>query len=268
MNAFDIIFAYFNKLHWLLMRCVCYPWEYLHFKLYNQVKEVGCIDCYCSDNNKVFGNGKTLSAVMKVCSLYKHYNGLEYIDFNGKKHCNNIRIYSNLELRGVPFTPLVNLKQIVSYTENRQPDDIAIFLIDEANSVLNSRNFKNNLSFDVVKSIVTCRHYGIYLVLVGQRFNYLDAFVRDMCDRVIMCRYSPFFRLLSHYAYNAYDLNSGNATPRCVAYDLACVKHKYFGLYDTLGEVSNLAYDNSYDQRIREVPNPFEKQKKRGRKNV
>ena len=148
MNTLDIIFQYFNRLHWVLWRCFAYPFEVYKYKLKNKVKEVGCIDCYCSDNNKVFGNGKTLSAVMKVVSLYQQYNGLYWYDFDGVKHTNNIRVYSNLKLRGCPYTSLVNLQQIVYYTENRDSDDIAIFLIDEANSVLNSRNFKSNLNYN------------------------------------------------------------------------------------------------------------------------
>lgn len=253
MTVFTIILGYINKLYWILYRCFVYPVEYFRYKLYNKVDCLGCIDCYCSDNNKVFGNGKTLSAVMRVYSLYNKYQGKTFIGFDGKPHTNNIIIYSNLDLKGVPFVPLTNLQQITYYIENRQSDDVAFFLIDECNSVMNSRNFKSNLNMDTIKSIVTCRHYNIYMCLVGQRFNYLDAFVRDMCDRVIMCRYSPFLRLLSHYTYNAYDVNMGVQDAKCVAFALQIVKKKYFTYYDTLGEVRSLSYDNSIEDRVRDL---------------
>ncbi len=213
--------------------------NYFRYKEYNMPRDVGLIDGYVAHTSKVFGCCKTLSAVVKVHRLYHRYNGKRTYDYK----CKNphwltwkVNVIANLDIKDVPVTPFRNMNQLVKLADQDNSETYNIVLIDECNAVLNSRTFKDNLqNEEQIKSLVTCRHNNMYIILVGQRFRYLDALVRNIMDRVIECRHIPIVNTVIHYIYSAYDLETCD-NPRLVrrlTWDFVHIADWQYKLYDT-----------------------------------
>lgn len=213
--------------------------NYFRYKEYNMPRDVGLIDGYVAHTSKVFGCCKTLSAVVKVHRLYHRYNGKKTYDYK----CKNphwltwkVNVIANLDIKDVPVTPFRNMNQLVKLADQDNSETYNIVLIDECNAVLNSRNFKDNFqNEEQIKSLVTCRHNNMYIILVGQRFRYLDALVRNIMDRVIECRHIPIINTVIHYIYSAYDLETCD-NPRLVrrlTWDFVHIADWQYKLYDT-----------------------------------
>ena len=199
----------------------------------------------------LFGKGKTLSAVHKVTSLYKKYNNkVVYDDLRGKWVTQRINIISNVDLIGTPYTPFVSLRQIVDVAEtvrayDEQHDTLTCTLVlgDEFSVQLNSRTFKTNIDPLFLNALLTCRHHHISLYYTSQRFNHVDALLRQVTSRVISC--DKQWRFLVHREYDAYQLEY--ATDPTLVRPLRrfgwFVKDKDYHAYDTLACVDNLAKD-------------------------
>lgn len=209
--------------------------------------QTGKLICYVA----LFGKGKTLSAVHKVTSLYRKYNNkVVYDDFRGKWVTQRINIISNVDLIGTPYTPFVSLRQIVDVAEtvrayDEQHDTLTCTLVlgDEFSVQLNSRTFKTNIDPLFLNTLLTCRHHHISLYYTSQRFNHVDALLRQVTSRVISC--DKQWRFLVHREYDAYQLEY--ATDPTLVRPLRrfgwFVKDKDYHAYDTLACVDNLAKD-------------------------
>ena len=186
--------------------------NYFRYKEYNYPSDIGVIDGYFAHTNKVFGCCKTLSAVVKVYKLYHKYNGKKTYDYRSQSPhwiTWNVNVIANVDIDGVPVIPFKNLDQLVALADQDNSEMYNIVLIDECNAVMNSRNFKNNFqNEEQIKSLVTARHNNMYLIMVGQRYRYLDALVRGIMDRCIECVHVPLINTVIHYCYSAYDLES------------------------------------------------------------
>lgn len=225
--------------------------NYFRYKEYNYPRDIGVIDGYVAHNDKVFGCCKTLSGAVKVYDLYHRYNGAVTYDYksdNPRWITWKVNIISNLEINGIPVTPFRNMDQLVRLGKQDNSSTYNIVLIDECNAVLNSRNFKNNFqNEEQIKSLVTCRHNNMYVILVGQRFRYLDALVRNIMDRVIECRHIPLLNTVIHYIYSAYDLETCD-NPRMVrrlTWDFRHIADWQYKLYDTKALVNLIAKEKS-----------------------
>lgn len=235
----------------LLRSLVVNSINFIRYKEYNYPRDIGVIDGYVAHTSKVFGCCKTLSAVAKVQRLYNRYNGARTYDYKCKEpHWIEwkVNVIANLEIDGIPVTPFENMQQLVNLGEQDNSSTYNIVLIDECNAVLNSRNFKNNFqNEEQIKSLVTCRHNNMYLILVGQRFRYLDALVRNIMDRVIECRHVPLFNTVIHYVYSAYDLETCD-NPRMVkklAWDFMHIPSWMYKIYDTKALVNLITKSES-----------------------
>ncbi len=229
--------------------------NYFRYKEYNMPRDVGLIDGYVAHTSKVFGCCKTLSAVVKVHRLYHRYNGKRTYDYK----CKNphwltwkVNVIANLDIKDVPVTPFRNMNQLVKLADQDNSETYNIVLIDECNAVLNSRNFKDNFqNEEQIKSLVTCRHNNMYIILVGQRFRYLDALVRNIMDRVIECRHIPIVNTVIHYIYSAYDLETCD-NPRLVrrlTWDFVHIADWQYKLYDTKALVQLITKSKSKSSR-------------------
>lgn len=241
-------FFWFN-MDRLLRSLVVNSFNYYRYKEYNYPKDIGVIDGFFAHTNKVFGCCKTLSAVVRVYNLYNRYNGKSTFDYR----CKNphwitwkVRVISNVDIEGVPVVPFENLDQLVKLSEEDCSDIYTIVLIDECNAVLNSRNFKNNFqNEEQIKSLVTCRHNNIYMIMVGQRYKYLDALVRGIMDRCIECTHLPLFNTVIHYAYSAYDLENCD-NPQYIKrlwWSFSYVFSWQYKLYDTKALVDLISHE-------------------------
>lgn len=199
----------------------------------------------------LFGRGKTLSAVHKVCSIYRAKNGLRVYCPRRKKWVKQVvRIVSNVHLVGVPYEKLDSLKQVVMSTDTiRDEDDsndtltVTFVLIDEAGSELNSRAFRDNIDPLLLNSILTCRHWNISIIYTAQRFSHVDALLRQVTSYVLSCE--KVWRFQFQKKYDAWELEQA-ATPAnvsCKAILCWFVRDKDYKAYDTYDCVDKLKKD-------------------------
>ena len=222
--------------------------NYFRYKEYNYPHEVGTISGYVAHTNKVFGCCKTLSAVYHVYQLYQKFNGAETFDYRSSSPQWvkwKVEVISNLDIKGIPVVPFENLNQLVKLSERDNRDIYTIVLIDECNAVFNSRNFKTNFqNEEQIKSLVTCRHNNMQLILVGQRYKYLDALVRNIMDNVYECVHIPLFNTVVHYVYSAYDLETID-NPQLIKklyWKFIYIQDWVYKLYDTKALVNLISH--------------------------
>lgn len=196
----------------------------------------------------LFGKGKTLSAVRYVITKYKRYNDRKIFDANRMKWVTQkVHIISNVDLLTVPYERFEGLAQIVQASERFKKIDAendtltCIFVLgDEFSVQLNSRKFKDNIDPLFLNTLLTCRHHHITLVYTSQRFNHVDALLRQVTSFVVAC--NKCWRIMVHGEYDAFALE--NATDPTLITPLRrfgwFISNKDFGAYDTLACVDNL----------------------------
>lgn len=217
--------------------------EWMRYKLW-RICKTGKIIAYVG----LFGMGKTLSAVHYVAGKYKKYDGRKIYDFARRKWVTQcIQIISNVELNGIPYEKFTGLVQIVQAARDYKKIDAendtltCIYVLgDEFSVQLNSRNFKSNIDALFLNTLLTCRHHHISLVYTSQRFNHVDALLRQVTSFVVSC--NKKWRFMVHGQYDAYELE--NAT------DVSLIRpqrrfgwfigDKDYNAYDTLACVDNL----------------------------
>lgn len=195
----------------------------------------------------LFGKGKTLSAVHKVVSAYRRYDGKKVWCSRRKKIViQRIKVISNVSL-SIPYEDFVSLEQIVLAAEhNREYDDehdtltVTLVLGDEFSVQMNSRNFKTNIDPLFLNTILACRHYYISLYYTAQRFGHVDALLRQVTSYVVDC--DKFWRFQRLKLYDAWDLENAASTKMVTPMSRRCwfVRDRDYNAYDTLACVGNL----------------------------
>lgn len=217
-------------------------YKYFRYRCW-YVCATGTISCYVG----LFGKGKTLSAVHKVVSLYKRYNDKKIFDFYRNKWVTQkIHIISNVSL-AIPYEDFVSLSQIVAVADRMRSLDernntrtCTIVLGDEFSVQLNSRSFKSNIDPLFLNTLLTCRHHHISLIYTSQRFNHVDALLRQVTSYVYTC--NKVWRIMVHEQYDAFDLENAS-DPTLIKPKRRFgwfIKDAAFNAYDTLACVGNL----------------------------
>ena len=218
-------------------------YKYLKYKQWRNCR-TGQLLCYVG----LFGKGKTLSAVHYIVGKYKRYNDRLIYDFDRKKWVTQkVHVISNVDLN-IPFERFESLSQIVFVADNMrlkdQEDDtrtITLVLGDEFSVQLNSRKFKDNIDPLFLNTLLTCRHHHISLIYTSQRFNHVDALLRQVTSAVITC--NKCWRIMVHGQYDAYELENAS-DPTQVAPKSRFgwfINDAAYGAYDTLACVGNLS---------------------------
>jgi len=202
----------------------------------------------------LFGRGKTLSAVHKVCSIYRAKHGLRvYCPRRKKWVTQRVHIVSNVRLMGIPnndYEKLVSLEQVVLSTDIvRDYDDehdtltVNLVLIDEAGSELNSRAFRSNIDPLMLNTILTCRHWNISIFYTAQRFGHVDALMRQVTSYVLSCE--KVWRFQFQKKYDAWELEQASSPANVACKAILCwfVKDKDYKAYDTYECVDKLKKD-------------------------
>lgn len=172
----------------------------------------------------LFGKGKTCSAVREVYAYACKYPDLI--------------ILTNIELSNFPnperIIPLTNPQQIAEAKN-------AIILIDEISSLFNSRNYKDNISPEMLTLLLQQRHQKVKMIGTAQRFGHLDKLLRDITNVVIPCN-NIKNRLVTNEFYDAYEYENASITkrPRLRAYNVYMMTDRIRGLYDTMEYVEKL----------------------------
>ncbi len=195
----------------------------------------------------LFGKGKTLSAVHRVVTAYKRYNGKKvWCPRRKKLVTQRVNVISNVHLN-IPYEDFKTLQQVVYAARNsREYDDehdtltVTLVLGDEFSVQMNSRNFKTNIDPLFLNTILTCRHYYISLYYTAQRFGHVDALLRQVTSCVIDC--DKLWRFQRLKKYDAWDLENATSTQFVKPIHVGCwfVTNADYEAYDTLACVGNL----------------------------
>jgi len=182
------IYLYFKEKRWLI-------WRGFGIRIY-----VG-----------MFGTGKSLSAVN-----YVRRNALKY----------KLNVLSNIHLKDIPYTPLVNYQQIIEAPAN------TIILIDEISTVFNSRSWKD-FNINLLFQLLQCRKNRKELVCTAQRFAHVDKLIRDITGEVIVCRKT--WRVCTNVAYDGWDYENSAAQFAIVPLwkYVYCATNDLYNAYDT-----------------------------------
>lgn len=228
-----------KTIYYAAVDCVKYFTEHRYDNM-----QTGRLICYTA----LFGGGKTLSCVHYVKSLYNRYNNKKVYDINRKKFVTQkVHIISNVDLIGVPYEHFESLSQIVRVSERFKQIDYendtltcTVVLGDEFSVQMNSRNFKSNIDALFLNTLLTCRHHHIMLVYNAQRFNHVDALLRQVTTYVVQCR--KIWRVVVQDTYDAYTLEncSDPTTVKSIGSSGWFVSNRDFESYDTLATVGNL----------------------------
>ena len=219
-------------------------YKYVRNRLYN----------FCGSGELVaytglFGRGKTLSAVHRVVGMYKRFDGKKVWCPRRKKIVTQkIQVISNVDLK-IPYRKLESLKQIVEAARGQQITDdendtltVTLVLGDEFSVQMNSRNFKTNIDPLFLNTILTCRHYYISLYYTAQRFNHVDALLRQVTSYVVDC--DKFWRFQRLNCFDAWEMENASNPRLLTPYARSCwfVKDSDYAAYDTLAVVDNLSH--------------------------
>lgn len=195
----------------------------------------------------LFGRGKTLSVVHYVVAKYKKYHNRMVYDPKRRIWVRQIvNVISNVQL-AIPYENFVSLEQVVAAADrNREKDiknntlTITLVLGDEFSVQMNSRNFKSNIDPLFLNTLLTCRHHHITLIYDAQRFNHVDALLRQVTSYVVECK--KVWRFMVQYYYDAYQLECASDPSLVKPYRRTgwFINNRDYAAYDTLACVGNL----------------------------
>ncbi len=204
----------------------------------------GILNCYAAH----FGRGKTLTVTHFIRMLFKKYNNRRVYDRSRKKWVlQKVHIISNVHLNDVPYEELVSLSQVVCCAwKNKKIDEdqntrtIVLVLLDEASSQLNSRNFKSNIDADFLNTLITSRHFAMSIYYTSQKFKLVDALLRSVTQRVVVCDKIWRYMVLKYYDADEMEYAVNPTLVKPVRRQGFFVKDKDYNAYDTLATVGNL----------------------------
>ena len=181
-------------------------YNYFKYKKYNNFNGYGNIYLFSANGSQVFGSGKTASLVNRVFSIYHKYNDKLVYDNDSKQFViQHIRIISNIELYGVDYIPFTSVNQFIDIDKyGFSSQDITLFVIDESGAIFNSRQFKDNISTEMLNRLVQSRKNKCCLFMTSQRFNFTDKLLREITCVVYECK--KIWRFMINTAYNPLDL--------------------------------------------------------------
>lgn len=219
--------------------------HYLKEKRWNDFSGYGRMDIYIADDSRPFGSGKTLNMINDAISIYRQYDGVEVYNSDvGEFVTQHVHIISNLQLFGVPFVKLVSTTQITDIVNmNVNDNDVHIYLvmIDELGRIFNNRDWKNNLSSDLLGALLQQRKNRLLIKGTVQDFSLFDATLRKISSVVYVCQ--KRWRFLVRDIYTATDIErSGYNLRLCSSRGSMCgfATNKLYNSYDTNEVVEDL----------------------------
>ena len=187
----------------------------------------------------MFGKGKTLSMVRKARQIYAQYG-------------DSVGFISNIELKGIPYEPLISFEQICNLGEQENNRKGTIVLIDEVSSVLSHRNYAK-FPIEMLNVLTQQRKKRVYIMCTAQRFFMVDKLFRAITTYVVDC--DKYWRFQRNKYFDAWELenatNSALLRHKGIAWFF--VKDKDFNSYETLQLITRNASEDfiSNDESIR-----------------
>lgn len=218
--------------------------NYFLHKKYNNFTDYGKMVCYCASGSQVFGCGKTLTMVKDALRIYNNYDNKEVWDDKQNDFViQHVHIVSNVDMSGsgIPYYNWVDESMLSHPEKFGFPDqDIIIYLLDEAATIFNSRNFKTNISEVLLSSLMQQRKYKILIFTTAQRFKMIDKLIRDTTSVVTTCKKK--WRIVMTQNFDAFDVencdNVGMLEPLSTRFWFA--KDSDYHAYDTFQHVKKL----------------------------
>ena len=205
---------------------------FYHHKFNYMDSYIGQMICFTG----LFGKGKTLNMVHYAVSLYERYNN-KIVFKDGKFKHQKVLILSNIALNGVPYIEFTNLKQLVTITDGIQDDNESyinvIVIFDELQNCLYCRNFKTNLSEDVLRILTQIRKLHASILYTSTRFSQTDCTIRQDTSYVIDCNKIWRFGLNTWYDAWDYENCMNPEFIKSVKRNCWFVRNKDYSLYDT-----------------------------------
>ena len=231
-------------------RCVClHPfstlyyavkdiYKYFRYRRYNEYRRFGTLTIFTG----LFGKGKTLVLTYLVRRIYKKYNNKKVYDFNDKKwKIQHINVVSNVVMTDIPYIPLYSLNDMLDFAQDKWNDGVSVwlFVIDEMSTQINSREYKTNFTTELLNILLTCRHYRFQILGTAQRFNHVDALVRQVTQSTSEC--DKIWRLARVYQYDAWTVENTADLTKIKPKHKMCyfIKDKDYNAYDTRAVVEN-----------------------------
>lgn len=216
---------------------------YIKHKEYNRCPHYGRVDIISAYRNKVFGSGKTLCVSKKVHDIYNKYNGLPVWDAEkGAFVAQHIHIVSNVSFTDLPYTPFVTSRQLMNVEQ--PPQDVTIFVMDEIGAIWNSRDFKTNISTELLRNLLQVRKNKIYIIGTSQRFHFCDALLRQITGNLLCVKKT--WRIVRKLAYDPVDFENCNnismLKPLSVSYEW--ITNQDYSAYNTDERVDKLRTDD------------------------
>jgi len=214
-------------------------YKYIKHKERNRCKAYGRIYMITAYRNKVFGSGKTLDMTMLARQIFNKYDGLPV--WNEEKQefvTQHIHLISNVELLDVPYTPFTTAEQLKNVVQYE--DDVTLFVFDEVGAIWNSRNYKDNISTELLKRLLQVRKNKIGILCTAQRFKFVDALLRQITGSLYCV--NKTWRILSVREYDAVSFencdNIDMIKPLSIGFKF--VFDKDYHAYDTSAIVEDL----------------------------
>lgn len=220
-------------------------YKFVKYKRYNEFKHYGRMLIYIANDRQPFGSGKTLSLVDYVRFVYNRYNGA--IVWSKKRKAfveQKIKVYSNVKLVGVPYIGLVSHRQIIDSADDEDDTCIKLFVIDELGTQFNNRDWKTNLSTDLLEAILQQRKSKIAILGTVQDWSLFDATLRKVSSICVQC--SKKWRFVVNRNYYAKDMErAGYNTDLIKTCGVTCffATDKVYNSYDTNERVDKLVKD-------------------------
>lgn len=213
-------------------------YKYIRYREWRKYKKYGKLTIYTG----LFGRGKTLTLSKKVRNIYKKYNNKKVYDFKDKKwKYQHINVVSNIILKDINYIELTSMQDMLLFSEDRWNNgvDIWLFVIDEMSTQLNSREYKNNFTTELLNILLTCRHYRFEIIGSSQRFNHVDALVRQVTSTADECY--KIWRTCTIDVYNAWTIENTTDVSKIKPVSRTCyfITDKDYESYDTSAVVNN-----------------------------
>jgi hypothetical protein len=189
--------------------------------------------------NKVFGSGKTLDVSKTVHHIFNTYNGLPVWDDEDQSFVTqHIHLISNIDFSDLPYTKFVSSSQLM--TVNQPPQDVTLFVFDEIGAIWNSRDYKTNISTELLRNLLQCRKNKIGIIGTTQRFKFADALLRQITGSLFCV--TKFWRIVKKREYDPVDFenctNLDLLKPLSVSYEW--ISNRDYHAYDTDQKVDEL----------------------------
>lgn len=216
---------------------------YYKHKEYNRCPYYGKISITSAYRNKVFGSGKTLDISKRVHDIYMKYDGLPVWDNDLQDFViQKIHIISNITFKDIPYTPFVTSRQLMHVEQPKQ--DVTIFVFDEVGAIWNSRDFKTNISTELLRNLLQVRKNKIGIMGTAQRFRFCDALLRQITGSLYCV--NKFWRIIKIREYDPFDfencINQDMLKPLHISY--SWVSNQDYAAYDTDERVDRLSNED------------------------